>query len=312
MDFLTKVGHGLMVHKTDILIGTGVTFTIGSLALTVFETIKACDVIENANYELDLVDDDKTISEEDKDIATKRIRKETNIKLAKIYAAPVSLEVAGIVCILAAYKILSNQKAAAIAALSATTAAFEKYRSRVIDKYGVEADYELYNGKSKKKSDDSSDKTDEVSTDDTPIDRNCYTKIFSYETAPKEWKSTRNLNRAFLSYYQKYWNAQLQKKGYITYNEVIESLGFSRKVGDGMTNPFIPNGIGWVSSENVPEGLEGEFDTFIQFVPPLEYDDDVLDVDAVYNDGGYVLRFNCYPIDGLLARRAEAVMSGAH
>lgn len=308
MIFLTKTGQFLYRHRTTIFIAAGIGLGAGCIATTAIQTVKACDIIANANSQLDDLD----IVEEDDEMRKikKEVRRNTTINLVKTYIVPAGLGIGSVACTLAAFKILSNEKAAALAALSATTAAFEKYRSRVIEKYGVEADYELYNGK-KDVTITESDGHKTITVVSHPIDDNCYTKIFSFETS-NEWKSTRRLNESFLNYYERYWNEQLRIKGYVTYNEVIESLGFSRKVGDDMTNQFIPNGIGWVSSENVPDELDGQFDTFISFVPAddVEYFDDSLN--AVYEDMGYILRFNCYPIDGLLSRKAADVTNGKH
>jgi hypothetical protein len=276
----------------------GIALGAACVVTACFQTVKACDIIENANIQMDNIEEG-TGPDDVKEQETKKVRKATNIKLVKTYILPASLGIGSVACILASYKILASEKAAAVAALSSVTAAFEKYRARVIEKYGAEADYELYNGEFRTEHEDS-DGNKVVVVTKNPIDDNCYTKIFSYETSG-EWKWKKSLNVAFLDYYERYWNEQLRTKGYVTYNEVIESLGFSRKVGDGMTERFIPNGIGWVSDENIPKELEGQFDTFISFVPrDKDFTDDI---DAVYEDLGYVLRFNCYPIDNLLMQR---------
>ena len=298
MKFLEKTANFIVTHKSAIFLAVGLGMGAGCVATACIQTVKACDIITDANEQLDDLD----IAEEDDEMIKikKDVRRKTNIKLAKNYILPVSLGVGSVTCILASYKILASEKAAALAALSSMTAAFEKYRSRVINKYGVEADYELYNGTPIIENDDINGYKITTVTRH-PIDDNCYTKIFAFETSG-EWKWKKSLNVAFLKYYERYWNEQLRTKGYVTYNEVIESLGFSRKVGDGMTEKFIPNGIGWVSSENIPEGMEGCYDAFISFLPDEHFEDDL---DAVYEDLGYVLRFNCYPIDNLLMQKSN-------
>ena len=299
MKFLEKTANFIVTHKSAIFLVVGLGMGAGCVATACIQTVKACDIITDANEQLDDLD----IAEEDDEMIKikKDVRRKTNIKLVKNYILPVSLGVGSVTCILASYKILASEKAAALAALSSVTAAFEKYRSRVINKYGVEADYELYNGTPIVEKDDI-DGYKITTVTHHPIDDNCYTKIFSFETSG-EWKWKKSLNVAFLKYYERYWNEQLRTKGYVTYNEVIESLGFSRKVGDGMTEKFIPNGIGWVSAENIPEDMEGCYDAFISFLPDNNFEDDL---DAVYEDFGYVLRFNCYPIDNLLMQKSNS------
>lgn len=307
MNLLAKTGAFLLTHRSAILLIAGIGLGAGCVATTAIQTVKACDIIADANSQLDDLD---IVEEDDEVIEIKKgVRRNTTVKLVKTYAVPASLAFGSLICVLGAYRIVSNQKAAAVAALSATTAAFEKYRSRVIEKYGVEADYELYNGKKEVTvTDENGKKVTKTVVD--PIDDNCYTKIFSFENST-EWKSTWRLNKAFLEFYEKYWNEQLHKKGYVTYNEVIESLGFSRKVGDHMTDMFIPNGIGWVSDENVPDELVGQFDTFISFAPS-DYGITPEVENMVFEDPGYILRFNCYPIDGLLMNKSRSRGKKSH
>jgi hypothetical protein len=72
-----------------------------------------------------------------------------------------------------------------------------------------------------------------------------------------------------------------------------------------MTEMFVPNGIGWVSSENIPDNLKDQYDDFVSFVPE-DWDDD----DHIIYEDAYILRFNCYPIDNLLQMKTQAVASG--
>lgn len=305
MKIIDTITHGIVTHKTEILGGLSLLLGGACVVTACVQTVKACDIIEDANRELDELEN----SEEDTKAEEKKIRRKTNIRLIKNYAVPAALGVGSVACGLSTYKILSDEKAEAIAAVSCISAAFEKYRSRVVDKYGVEADYELYNGVKTTVEGKDEDGNTIIKVENDPIDQDCYSKIWSFETSG-DWTTNRRHNIEHIKYLERYWNQQLKCKGYVTYNEVIESLGFSRKVGSDMTEPFIPNGIGWVSAENVPDELLGQFDTYIHFAPgDVDYSKEPIDL--VYEDA-YILRFNCYPIDGLLARRYEAIKNGEH
>ncbi len=293
-------------NRSAILLASGIAMGVGCVVTTAVQTVKASDIIVDANEKMDNLN----IETEDGKKEERAIRKSTNLKIAKTYIVPACLGIGSIVCILGAYKIVSSQRAAAIASLSAVSSAFEKYRNRVIDKYGVEEDYNLYNGIDTVEVKDVETGEKRIVVTSDPIDASCYSKLYSYETS-SEWKANPKANIEMLRFYQRYWNEQLRIKGYVTYNEVIESLGFSRKVGDDMTDEFIPNGIGWVSSENVPDELLGQIDTFISFVP--KSDELLLDrkVNAIYEDA-YILNFNCYPIDNLLMKKTQNVKKGKH
>ena len=318
MSVITKFARVVYANRSAIFMGLGLAFGAGCVATTAVQTIKACDIIEDANRQMDEVED-LIVLEEDKDKQLKTIRKDTNITLAKNYILPVTLGIGSVVCLLASYKILSSQKAAALAALSSVTAAFDKYRSRVIDKYGVEEDYNLYTGRTeievtRETTDPKTGKKktvkDTIVTTD-PIDGSCYSRVFSSTTAPGEWCFNQKLCVARLQNCEDNANRILLKRGRYTLNELYMDLGLDCRVGYYATERPIPNGIGWLSREildAVSDRFPGPYDDKVKFAPIIT--SDFFDDGITHYDGAYKLDFNCYPIDAMVEYYEEKKRKG--
>lgn len=319
MSVLSKVGQFIFIHRSAIFMGAGLALGAACVGTVAVQTIKACDIIDNANNQLDEVESlEGDISEDEMIAKTKEIRKSTNLQLVKNYIVPVTFGIGSVVCILAAYRILSSQKAAALASLASVTAAFDTYRSRVVEKYGAEEDYNLYMGKTttevtKEYTDPKTGKTKtkkETVTSLNPIDGSCYSREFSSDTS-KEWCFNQKLCIERLQHFENWLNEELLKKGRISYNEVLEQLGLDCRVGYYATQRPIPNGIGWCSKEildAVADKYPGPYDDKIKFAPHVtkEYFDDGI----THYDGSYMLHFNCYPIDGMVEYYRQKLESG--
>ena len=318
MGIISKIGHFAYVHRSAIFMGLGLTLGGACVATTAIQTVKACDIIEDANSRMDETEA-LIISDEDKSSEIRKIRKETNLKLVKTYIAPVAFGVGSAACILAAYKILSSQKAAALTALSSVSAAFEKYRSRVVEKYGVEEDYNLYTGRSeieitRETTDPKTGKKktvkDTIVTTD-PIDSSCYSRVFSSITSPGEWCFNQKLCIARLQRCEENANRLLLKRGRYTFNELLMDLGLEATVGYYTTEKALPNGIGWLSQEildAVSDRFPGPYDSTIKFAPVISKD--YFDDGITHYDGSYLLNFNCYPIDAMVEYYEEKKRKG--
>ena len=335
MSFLTKVGQVVFTHRSAIFMGCGIALGTGCIVTTAVQTVKACDIIEDANSRMDEREAELnnlyTDTDGDRDDATekmiasvnadiKTIRKSTNLRLVKTYIVPASLAVGSLVCFLAAYKILSSQKAAALAALSSVTTAFDKYRSRVIDKYGVEEDYNLYMGKTEEEieteyTDPKTGKTKkkkEKITKIDPIDSSCYSRVFSSITSPAEWCFNQKLCIERLQRCEDNANRLLNKRGRYTLNELYMDLGLESKVGYYTTEKALPNNIGWLSREildAISDRYPGPYDSMIKFAPVIS--SNFFDDGITHYDGSYRLDFNCYPnIDEMVEYYEEKKRKG--
>lgn len=322
MSVVNTVLTGIKAHRSIIFLGLGLGLGAACVISTAVQTVKASDIIFKANSDLDDVDAREEANESlpeaneslpepielDANKERKIIRKNTTIALVKTYAVPVVLGLGSVGCILASYRILSGEKAAAIAALSSVSAAFDKYRERVRDKYGVEEDYNIYMGKEEVETeievtDPKTGKTKKKKIKETklnPIDDSCYTRVFSSVTS-KEWCFNQERLIQKLEWFNKSQNDRLKKKGRMSFNEVCQELGLDCSVGYYSTERPVPEGIGWLSQEildAVSDRFPGPYDSVIKYMPKI--DEGYFDDGCTHFDGAYLLKFNCYPIDSMV------------
>ena len=292
-----KIGFGLKKHSPEILIVTGIAGVITSTVLACRATLKVNDVLDKAkedietihtSKEMNLVDVDGNVMDEhlEKRYLT-AVYMKTGLKLAKLYAPAVIVGGLSITGILSSHKILRGRNLALAAAYATVDAGFKDYRKNVVERFGEELDRELkYNIKSKEVEETV---TNEDGTETTVkktvqvVERpahDIYTRCFD-EYCPN-WTKSAQLNRQFLEGQQKYANDRLKTRGYLTLNELYESLGFdATEFGQY---------VGWVYDA---EEING--DPYVDF--------GMYDINSEANrlfinghERSVWLNFNCYPI----------------
>lgn len=143
---LTLLKEGIKTHSPLIFVVTGIGCGIAATVMACKATTKVDGILDNSKTELEQVDhalahpeeikEGSVYTAEDADSDRKIIKTQTALGLAKSYALPAILGVTSITCILAGYRILNNRNAALTASFNAVTAAFAKYRERVIAEQG--------------------------------------------------------------------------------------------------------------------------------------------------------------------------------
>ena len=231
----------LKKHSPEILTAAGIITGIAAAVIACKQTIKATEIIQDAQNSLKDIEDVKTLvehgeaeyTEEDEANDRKTIAIQTTVNIAKTYALPVALGVVSITCILASNHILKKRNAALAAAFSALSTDFANYRKRVVDKYGKEADFMLKNGLEKQLVAHQiiDPETGEVKEEQKEVltysgDKlSQYARIFD-EVSSTQWTPSADHNRAFLLMEQNFFNERIKTRGYIFLNEVYERLGF--------------------------------------------------------------------------------------
>lgn len=230
---------GLIKHGPDILVGTGVV-AIGT------GTVMACRATTHsgeifAQFNAGMEEIDLCIAECGKrgvpEKYTPRMQREDKVKhyvtafarLAKLYGPSMLMIGAGISCILGAHGIMKKRNAGLALALDGMTQAFERYRNRVTNELGENADQHFYFGT------ETVDKLvlDEAGTDivenatvaDTKMtELNPYRRLF---TASNEyWRNDAGMNRMFLIGQQNFANEKLKCQGHLFLNDVLTACGF--------------------------------------------------------------------------------------
>lgn len=253
----------LAKHSPEILLVAGVAGTVVSAVLACHETTKISKILDDAGTTIDAIHDcienpdhaeDYTAEDGRKDLTITYIQ--TGVKLAKLYAPAVVLGGLSIAAILASNNILRKRNVALAAAFASVSESFDAYRARVIEKYGKDVDTQLKMGVSEQvvQRTVTDDMGNEKQISETvkvcnPIG-SPYATLF--DECNKNWQRQPEYNLMFLSAQQNWANERLRSNGYITLNEVLESIGC-----DPTPAGFV---VGWVYKKDNENG-----DNFVDF-----------------------------------------------
>ena len=260
---LAKTKLGIKKHSPEILVATGIGTGIVAAIIACKQTIKANDIVAEAQKSLQNIEDAKELAannkveytEENEQADRKYIAIQTTVGMVKTYALPVGLGILSITCILAGHHILKKRNVALAAAYSALSTDFMNYRKRVVDKYGKDVDFMLKNGLEKQiianqvidpeTGEVKETKEEALTYEGSKLSQ--YARVFD-EVGSTQWTPSADHNRAFLLMEQNYFNERIRTRGYIFLNEVYERLGF-RPTKAGSV-------VGWVYQNADYEGID--------------------------------------------------------
>lgn len=219
--------------------------------------------ITMAGHELDMDDGRVKNFKEAKQVVISDVKKETAIKLAKIYARPVCLTITAAFMIGGSHYILKKRNIALAAAFKAVDTGFKMYRQRVVERFGEEVDRELrYNIKKHTVEEKYIDpetgiecvtksEVDAIEVD--PNDPN-YKSIYArfFDSNSREWTKSNEYNLAFLKARQEEANMLLRRKGYLFLNTVYNMLDIPESKAGQV--------VGWTYNKDNPDS-----DNFVDF-----------------------------------------------
>lgn len=135
-------------HAPEICFGLGVAGFVGTIAGTVHATNQTHEILEkkenleevcneclenkNGNYTRKIYDED-----------IKRIRRETRKRLFKAWWPVGTLGAGSVISFFSGFRILNGRYLGAAAAYKTLEAGYERYRQKVIERFGAEVDQEL-------------------------------------------------------------------------------------------------------------------------------------------------------------------------
>ena len=290
MDILNTVkGIGLKgiskVKKVSpelLLIGGAVTIVGGVIiackrtwiakdAAETFETTRS--IIKDTKVGAEIIDavNNTTIiyTEEDKKKDTFNVYKNLVIDFAKAYAPAAALIGGGFAMIFSSYGILKKRNAGLIAAYTLVSESYKNYRQRVKEKYGEEAEFDIFRGLIEKEEEIkavSKDGKEKVKKEKKLVkdDRlySPYAKCF--DELNINWRKDNLHNKNFLLMQQNFANDLYNARGHVFLNEVYDMLGFDRTSAGAVT--------GWV---------KGKGDDYISF----GIDDGVREANRLFVNG---------------------------
>ncbi len=249
----SRAGFAAKKHSPEILVVTGVAGVVASTVLACRATTKISGILEERKQKL--ADVTTEIEAENKDYTPEDARKDriiintqAGLKLAKLYAPAVGLGILSITAIFASHDLLRKRNVALAAAYAGLSDSFGKYRDRVIEKLGKDADEELRHGiveREIEETDENGNVTKRKAKviEDDPLAASPYAREFN-ETNPC-WVNNLDYNLNFLRTTEAYANDKLRAKGYLFLNEVYEDLGLKPTKAGQI--------VGWVYDEKNPK-----------------------------------------------------------
>ena len=249
-------------HSPEILMVAGVIGTVAGAVMACKETLELEDVLDECKQEKMELEEQYAMCEEYSEDALKKDQVKLTIKQAvkivKLYAPSVIMEVTSIGVIFASNDIMRKRNASMAAAYATLNSMYKRYRQNVIESYGEEVDKDMRFGVKHEKvteidEDGNKVKIDAriVDLDNTALAISDYSRFFQSGCKGFDENSGR-YNILYLKGIQAMFNNKLIADGYVMLNDVYRELGFDT----------IPEGwsIGWVYDEENPIG-----DNYIDF-----------------------------------------------
>lgn len=148
MNALTAIGGFANEHSPAILVGVGIIGFVATVVTACKQTTKLSDILDEAKAEEDQIvnfdpskmEKEVEYTEEDRKNDLKILRRKTTLKIIRNYAVPAAIGIASIASILCGFKILNGRYLVATSAYATLEKLHEKYRERIRDKYGDDAD----------------------------------------------------------------------------------------------------------------------------------------------------------------------------
>jgi len=259
-----KLGRPLLhLQKTSpqIMFGVGVVGVVGATVLACRATMKISETLsetEDQQTKSELLHEEYKqqighgfeVGYDEKIYAKDQmaLRIKTILAVTKLYAPAAGLMMISIGLLTGSHITLNRRNASLTAAYATVDQAFQKYRSRVREQLGDDADREFQFGTREitetVQGKDGKEKTVVHKRAEGPSQ---YARFFAEQC--KDWQRNPEYNRIFLQAQQSYFNDLLQSRGHVFLNEVYQALGFEH-TGAGAV-------VGWV--------LGGPGDDFIDF-----------------------------------------------
>jgi len=234
-----KIGRPLLhlqKQSPQVMFAGGVVAAVTSTVLACRATLKLSDTLaktEELRDKAQALYAEGTNTEYDekqynKDLTVLKVKSIVNV--TKLYAPSAGLMMLSVALLTGSHVTLNRRNASLTAAYASVDQAFEKYRQRVVEKLGVEADrdfrYDTEIINETVEGEDGKKKTVKHTRVDSTQTPSKYARFF--DELCNDWKSNPEYNRAFLHCQQTYMNDLLRARGHVFLNEVYDALGMPR------------------------------------------------------------------------------------
>lgn len=262
MKFGRQLLH-LQKNSPQVMFVGGVTAGVASTVMACRATLKLSDVLAQSEELRDKAEmlherakDDIALEYTDKQYAKDLtvIKVRTILNVSKLYAPAAGLAMISVGLLTGSHITLNRRNASLTAAYAAVDQAFDKYRERVKEQLGDDADRDFrYGTRTVEETTETADGKKKVVkhtrvANGTPSQ---YARFFD-QLCP-DWKKNPEYNMIFLKAQQNYANDLLQARGHVFLNEIYDMLGIER-TGAGAA-------VGWVHGKGGDDYIDfGIFD----------------------------------------------------
>lgn len=224
-------------HSPRILFVGGMVGMVGSTVLACRATLKLEDTLSQIEGEKDRAHQVKSHVDSpeyngDATYPDNELKRDLTIisirgvgSIAKLYAPSIVLGAVSVAALTKSHNILQDRNLALTAAYTAIDAAFQRYRERVIDRYGEEVDREM---RFETEEVDIIDENGKLISTTRVVDDpgTAYSRFFD-EYSSRSWSPDPEINLLFLRSQQTWLNDRLRARGHVFLNEVYRELGLS-------------------------------------------------------------------------------------
>lgn len=236
----SKVVSSVKVNSPTILLVGGIASVVGGTVLAVAQTEKASKAMDEFNEQMDRYHKSVEIAEKKEDPETfypvaerkhhiRLIYGHMIMSMAKIYLPVVLLEAAGIGMICKSHGILNKRNAALASAYAALQKSYDEYRKRVREKFGEEADQELYYGVKTEKYIEKTTSENGVTTEEekekVTVNSLAPWSFFVDETCERVWNKDPNITLCNLKIVLRTLNDKAYHSPIVTLNDLYWLVG---------------------------------------------------------------------------------------
>lgn len=226
--FFGKTGLWFRNHTPEILLVGGTVSVLAGIVHACKQTLKLEKTVDEVKDEILAIQEDPLISEEDKHTEIVKTRIKGAATIAWSYLPSVGLIGGGFAGIYASHNIMRNRYSALAAAYSAVAGAFARYRQRVADKIGEEAEKDIRYAIEEKEV----TRIDESGKEERVVEKVVNIPEYSeyarfFDESCDGWSDSAEYNLRWLRNIEQNANNRLKVRGYLFLNEVYEMLGIA-------------------------------------------------------------------------------------
>lgn len=247
-----KISRALLLGKKyspEVLTVVGGVAIVASVVFAVRATLKLEPIVAKAEEELEaarsLKEDIKEYPDDQYKIDVTRIYTKRTVEIVKLYLPPFTLLATGLFCMVGANGILRKRNIAGVAAYKVLESQLTKYREGVIERHGVDEDYEIRRGLTEKTFEDT-ETGKQITRKGTDVSKiSMYARFFD-EGNLNYNKFNPHGNLAFLRGQQLWANQYLHAHGHLFLNDVYKALGMEPSSEGQLVGWYMGNGDSYV------------------------------------------------------------------